>query len=135
MSENEFIDAFEEKEEPKKKKAAKAKKPAGSSGRFLISLVSGDILTKEFVLNNLSYIFYVIFLLVLLVGKGYYGKQLTKNVDESQKELNEVLGDYVAKKARLEEETRRIQLVEELTPYGLKETVNPTKVIRLKKDE
>lgn len=135
MSENEFIDAFEEKEQPKKKKAAKTKKSVGNSGRFLISLVSGDILTKEFVLNNLSYIFYVIFLLVLLVGKGYYGKQLTKNVDQSQKELNEILGDYVAKKARLEEETRRIQLVEELTPYGLKETVNPTKVIRLKEDE
>lgn len=135
MSENEFIDAFEEKEEPKKKKAVKTKKTVGNSGRFLISLVSGDILTKEFVLNNLSFIFYVIFLLVLLVGKGYYGKQLTKNVDQSQKELNEVLGDYVAKKARLEEETRRIQLVEELTPYGLKETVNPTKVIRLKEDE
>ncbi|MBU2018662.1 MAG: hypothetical protein KJ941_03365 [Bacteroidetes bacterium] len=132
MMDNEFIekgDAPETVVQPKKK----AKKN-GSKGNFLISLVNGEFLTKEFVLNNLSFIFYMIFMLLLLVAKGYYGKQLTKNVDTSQKELNEILGDFVAKKALLEEKTRRIQLVEELAPHGLKETVNPTKVIRLSKD-
>ncbi|MGJ8660777.1 MAG: FtsL-like putative cell division protein, partial [Bacteroidota bacterium] len=71
--------------------------------------------------------------LILLVAKGYYDKQLTKEVDSTQKELDELMGDYVAKKAELEENTKRITLVNQLSPIGLKETVNPTKVIRIKK--
>jgi hypothetical protein len=133
MTDNAFIekdDAAEALTPPKKRE-----KKTRTKGSFLFSLINGEFLTKEFVLNNLTFIFYLIFMLLLLVAKGYYGKQLTKNVDLSQKELNDVLGDYVEKKALLEEKTRRIQLVEELAPHGLKETVNPTKVIRLRKND
>jgi hypothetical protein len=40
--------------------------------------------------------------------------------------------NYVEVKAKLEEETRRSKLRERLEPRGLHETVNPTKVIRIK---
>jgi hypothetical protein len=114
------------------KEESKSKKSSRSNP--LISIINGDFLSKEFVLNNLSFIFYVIFLLLMLVSKGYYDKQLTKELDNTQKELNEIMGDFVAAKAQMEEETRRVRLVEELAPLGLKETVNPTKVIRIRKD-
>jgi hypothetical protein len=101
----------------------------------MMQIINGEFLSREFVLNNLNFIFFSLLLLVLLVSKGYAVKQLNKDVDNGQSMLDELTGDYVAKKARLEEETRRIKLVEELTPIGLKETVNPTKVIRLNKQE
>ena len=85
--------------------------------------------------NNLSFIFFIIFLLLLVVAKGYYGKELTREVNNTQTELDEVTSDYFEAKARLEEETRRIRLVEQLESQGLKETVNPTKVIRVKKKD
>lgn len=110
-------------------------KGAAKRSNLLVSLINGDFLSKEFVVNNLNFIFYFIFMLLLLVAKGYYGKQLTKEVDVQQRELNEILSDYVTKKAKLEEDTRRINLSNELAPLGLKETVNPTKVIRLEKSE
>lgn len=132
MNENDIID--KSVNEPTTNATQKTSKSKSSKSNWLLSVVNGEFLTKEFVLNNLSFIFYLILMLLLLVAKGYYGKQLTKNVDESQKELNEILGDYVAKKALLEEKTRRIQLVDDLGPTGLKETVNPTKVIRLNKE-
>ena len=86
-------------------------------------------------MNNLSFIFYIIFLLLLLVGKGYYGKQLAKDADKAQDELNELSADYLEVKAKLEEETRRQILIEKLGGEGLIETVNPTKVIRIKKEK
>lgn len=104
------------------------------TSRALTQILNGDFLTKEFVLNNLNFIFFIIFLLLLLVGKGYYGKQLSSDVDKTQKELDELTAEYVEAKAKLEEETRRQVLVEKLADRGLKETVNPTKVIRLKKE-
>lgn len=139
--ENEFIDKaqLDEKEaaETKKKKerVAKRKKAAAKKPNMVVQILNGDIFTKEFVVNNLGFIFFVMLLLLLIVGKGYYGKQLLKDVSGTQQELDELTSDYFEAKARLEEETRRTRLVEELSSRGLKETVNPTKVIRMKKKE
>lgn len=138
MADNEYID--KEKLEAERIKAEKKgkkvdTKPKNSKPNAFTQILNGEFLTREFVLNNLSYIFFIILLLLLIVGKGYYGKQLSKDVDTAQKELDEMTADYIEAKARMEEETRRFKLVEKLGPSGLKETVNPTKVIRLKKPE
>lgn len=120
-------------EEVSSKKSSSKNK--SSIGNPFMQIMNGEFLTKEFVVKNLGFIFYFILLLILLVAKGYYDKKLTKDLDQSQKELDELTGDYVAKKAQLEEETKRITLVKELEPLGLKETENPTNVIRVKKEE
>lgn len=135
---NEFVKKPEPevvKEKPRKaaKKATSADR--GKTSRAFAQILNGDFLTKEFVLNNLNFIFFIIFLLLLSVGKGYYGKQLSKDVDKTQKELDEVTAEFVESKAKLEEDTRRQVLVEKLESRGLKETVNPTKVIRIKEDK
>lgn len=128
LDEKEAVQQEKEKKKSVKKKAAAAKKP-----NAFVQIMNGDFLTREFMLNNLNFIFFIIFLLLLVVGKGYYGKELTKEVNDTQLELNEVTSDYFESKARLEEETRRVRLVDELESTGLKETMNPTKVIRIKK--
>jgi ABC-type transport system involved in cytochrome bd biosynthesis fused ATPase/permease subunit len=137
MSGNEYIDKETlEASKPKeaKKKAVKAKKSGPSA---FTQILNGDFLNKEFILNNLSFIFFLMFLLLLITGKGYYGKELSQKINQTQKELDEMTADFVEAKARLEEETRRYKLREKLEPKGLKETINQTKVIRLKekKDE
>ena len=134
---NEIIEKAKEqaKEEVKSPKKSVSKKRAPSrTSRTFTQILNGDFLNREFVLNNLNYIFFILFLLLVLVAKGYYGKELMKDVDTEQKKLNEITADYIAAKAKLEEETRRIKLVEQLEPKGLKETVNPTKVIRIRKE-
>jgi uncharacterized protein YacL len=131
---NEYLDKEKAVEKEQKAKKAKKKVSFRSKGAF-VQILNGEFLTKEFVLNNLSFIFYIIFLLLLLVGKGYYGKQLAKDADRAQDELNELSADYLEVKAKLEEETRRQILIEKLGGEGLIETVNPTKVIRIKKEK
>ncbi len=134
--ENEIIEKEVEQEEvkqptqkaTKEKASSERKKPSLSVSQIL----NGEFLTREFVLNNLNFIFFIILLLILIVAKGYYGKQLNDNVNKSQKELDEITAEYVEAKAKLEEVTRRQILVEQLEARGLKETVNPTKVIRIR---
>lgn len=137
MLDNEFLHRAENDtpEEPADVTKKKQPAPKGKKTRALTQILNGEFLTKEFVLNNLNFIFFIIFLLLLLVGKGYYGKQLTKDVDRTQKELDEVTAEYIEVKASLEENTRRQVLKDKLAERGLKETVNPTKVIRLKKND
>lgn len=97
--------------------------------------MNGDFLTRRFFVNNLSYIFFVVFLLILLVTKGYYVNHLANDIAKTEKKVGDMMADYVEKKAALEEMTRRTELIEQLRPLGLKETINPTKVIRIKEKE
>ena len=101
----------------------------------LSEILNGEFLTREVVTNNITYILFIVALLIGVVGKGYYGKQLAKDIDTAQKALDEMTAEYVESKAKLEESTKRQVLVEKLEERGLKETVNPTKVIRLKKED
>lgn len=135
MKGNNYISDKEKKVKTKKKKkksrlAAASKKQSQS----LVQIMNGDFLTKDFVMNNLIYIFFVIFLMILMVSKGYYVHQMANDISKAEKDVGDITADYVETKAKLEEMTRRTQMIEKLKPLGLKETINPTKVIRVKND-
>jgi hypothetical protein len=134
MPENEFIEKPEvvNVQATSSKKAVRKKASAPRKKGMFIQILNGEFLTREFFLNNFGFIFYLIFLLLLVVAKGYYGKQLTQDVDKTQKELDELTADYIQAKTQLEEDTRRYKLVTKLGKLGLKESENETKVIRLK---
>lgn len=121
------------------KAKVKAKvKPATAKPRrqnLLIQVLNGEILTRDFVLNNLTFIFFILLLSMLMVAKGYYGKQLQKDIADLQADVDARTAEYIENKARLEESTSRYRLVQALEKRGLKETVNPAKVIRLKRKE
>jgi hypothetical protein len=129
MKDNEYTDkdnAPESVGSDKKKRTSKGKK------NTLTMLLNGEFLVKSFVLDNLGYVFFLIFLLLILVGKSYYGKQLSKDINQSQREVDQMTADYVEAKAKVEEEGLRYKLVEKVDS-NLKENQNATKVIRIKK--
>lgn len=117
----------------KTKTAAAKTKPKRQN--ILIQVLNGEILTRDFVLNNLTFIFFILLLLMLMVAKGYYGKQLQKDITDLQADVDARTAEYIENKARLEESTSRYRLVQALEKRGLKETVNPVKVIRLKRKD
>ncbi|MDO7613368.1 MAG: hypothetical protein MUQ75_03950 [Crocinitomicaceae bacterium] len=112
-----------------------ADKPVGQGKKAsaLTQILNGEFLTKSFVLNNLPYIFFILFLLMVFVAKGYYVKQLNDDIKMNQTELNQNAADFIDQKTQLEDETKRYKLLERLKERGLKESLNATKVIRVKK--
>lgn len=136
MKGNEYVDKSKLDNQKKKSKSKRPKRKSNATkqtSQTLVQIMNGDFLNKEFVVRNLSYIFFVMFLLILMVSKGYYVNQLATDIRKTEEEVGQLTADYVEAKARLEEETRRTELIEKLSPIGLRETVNPTKVIRKKK--
>ena len=107
----------------------------GRDSNALTQILNGEFLTKSFVLNNLSYIFFILLLLIAFVAKGYYVKQLNAEIRSNQSELNQNAADYIDFKTQMESETRRYKLVERLKDRELKESLNATKVIRINKNE
>lgn len=115
-----------------KKRKKKTNKREGKNAKSITQIMNGEFLTKNFVVDNLNFIFFLIFLLVLVVSKGYYVRQLAHDITKEEKKLQDITADYVETKAQLENKTRRAELVKKLKPLGLTETLNPTKVIRIK---
>jgi hypothetical protein len=105
----------------------------GKKASAFTQILNGEFLTKSFVLNNLLYIFFIILLLMVFVAKGYYVKQLNDDIKMNQTELNQNAADFIDQKTKLEDETKRYKLLEKLKERELKESLNATKVIRVKK--
>lgn len=116
-------------------KATNPKKSTSKKTSTLSQILNGEFLTKEFVLNNLTFIFFLIFLMIMIVAKGYYGKQLTNDIISTQRELDQNTAEYIEAKSKLEKITRRYKLEKRLEKRELHESQNATKVIVVKKAE
>lgn len=137
--ENEFVSRDERpvvsQDVPQKSTKKVKKKGVKKSGNIVIQILNGNFLLKDYVVNNLSFVFFVFLLLILLISKGYYCKDVSKKIIETQLEVDAKTTEYYDKKARLEFVTRREVLVKKLNPLGIYETTKPPKVIRIKKVE
>jgi hypothetical protein len=136
MTENEF-DTYEngEKTGTQSENKTSSKKSTGKKSNAFMQILNGEFLTKEFFLSNLGYIFFIMGLLLVIVSKGYYGKQLIDETNKTQRELDQKAAEYIEAKSRLEFVTRRYKLVEKLKSRDLQESQNTKKVIRLKKTD
>ena len=136
MAENEF-DTYEngEKTGTQSENKMSSKKSTSKKPNAFMQILNGEFLTKEFFLSNLGYIFFIMGLLLVIVSKGYYGKQLIDETNKTQRELDQKAAEYIEAKSRLEFVTRRYKLVEKLKSRDLQESQNTKKVIRLKKTD
>ena len=98
----------------------------------LTQILNGEFLRKSFVLNNLPFIFFTLLLLILFVSKGYYVKQINDDIKKTELEVNQNAAEFLEVKSSFEFKTRRQVLIEKLKERDLKESLNATKVIRIK---
>tara|TARA_B100001115_G_scaffold138352_1_gene105826 strand:- start:244 stop:627 length:384 start_codon:yes stop_codon:yes gene_type:complete len=116
--------------EPKSSRKGRGKKP-----NPVAQILNGEFLTRSFVLNNLPYIFFSLFLLILFVAKGYYVKQIKDEIRATQIQIDQNSADFLEVKTAFEIETRRQKLIEKLSDRALRESLNATRVIRIESEE
>ena len=133
---NEYIkkeDVIEEvSQSPAKKKAAKKKE--GKSSNIFLQILNGEFLMQDFVVNNLGFVFFLFAMFIIVISKGYYGKNLVKEIESTQTELDAKTAEFVETRAKLEQATKREILIKKLEARGLYETTKPAKVIRIKRE-
>lgn len=116
----------------KKKNTSQSGQKARKKANALTQILNGEFLTKSFVLNNLPFIFFALLLLILFVSKGYYVKQINDDIKNTELEVNQNAAEFLEVKSSFEFKTRRQDLIEKLKGRDLKESLNATKVIRIK---
>lgn len=118
MSGNEFvnIDELKKKQDAEEKKQAKKRKPRAkkaatksskTSGRTIVQIMNGEFLSKDWFVNNLPFTFFIGFLLVVVIGWGYYTETVIKDEVNLKTELSELESEfftlnseYITKKGR-----------------------------------
>lgn len=131
---NKFVKNIEATNAKQEKSSAKPKIKKGRS-KALVQIINGDFFSREFVIENLGFIFFIMLLLLLIIGKGYYVKQLSDEIISTKKSLDEATSDYVDMKVKFERNTTREKLLEKLKGSGLKESIEPPMVIRIEKNK
>ena len=138
MSSNEYIDeetaeqmkAEEAKKKPKK--AARKKKKVerkDNGGRLVVQIMNGTFLSKDWFIKNLPFSFYIGFLLIVLIGWGYYGETMTKREVQLEEELSELSSEYSTLNSEYITKKGRKQIKDKLAGTGLVESrVSPKKI-------
>lgn len=112
---------------PKKKKDASK----GKALSFVRQLINGDVLTRTFIVDNLPFLFFLSGLLVLLISKGYYSRQLSNQIEKNQKEIGEINSKLVSGKVRFNDLTDRVNMTDKLEEKQLSESESGIRVIRV----
>jgi len=136
MSENEFLNkaesekikAAEEAKKPKRKKKRAAKAEKGNA-RMVVQIMNGEFLSKDWFVKNLGFTFYVGFLLVVLIGWGYYTETVIKNEVNLKTELGELESEFFTLNSEVITKRGRDNLKENIPAKGPKENrVSPHKL-------
>lgn len=142
MSQNQYIDQEtverikdEEEKKPQKKTRRKKKKKSEnrSNGRLMVQIMNGEFMTRDWFIRNLPFTFYVGFLMVLLIGWGYYGDSMSRKEVELQQELSELNSEYFTLSSEYITKKGRQQIKERLEGSGLEESRISPKKIRVRK--
>lgn len=126
-SDKESVQAQAQTKQSKKKKDVSK----GKALSFIRQLINGDVLTRTFIVNNLPFLFFLSGLLVLLISKGYYSRQLSNQIEKNQKEIGEINSKLVSGKVRFNDLTDRVNMTDKLEEKQLSESESGIRVIRV----
>jgi len=109
----------------------KDKKRKGGLAKGLSNLLSGNFLTRKYVQANLPFIFFLVFIMICYIGYGYYAEKNAKDLVRSDSQLREAKAANLSVNARLEKLKQQSSVAEAISKLGLKESVEPPKIIRI----
>lgn len=125
------MNKFKQKESTQKQE--KEKKPVAPS--FWMSLISGNFLAKENVVNSLPFVFYLTLLGILYIANGYNAEKLVRELDHVNDDLKELRSEYITIKSDLNYESKQSQVAEKTEAFGVMESIVPPTKIKLSKKE
>lgn len=138
MSSNEYIEEATTNQEPsKKRRKSKRKKgknrKGASNGRLVVQIMNGEFMSRDWFIRNLPFTLYSAFLLVVLIGWGYYGETMTKKEVQLQEKLSKLNSEYFTLSSEYISKRGRQEIKHRLEGSGLMESRVSPKKIRVRK--
>ncbi len=114
-----------------KKKSAKSPKRKSGFAHGINSVLNGSFLVREYVITNLSFVFYLVAFMVAYIAFGYYSESNTKELVKTESELREIKAANLEMRSRLQQLKQRSRVAESIRELGLVESAGPPKVIHV----
>ncbi len=126
----------EEQEKPKKRaKKTSSKKSSNGTGRFFASLLNGDFFSRDNLVKNIPFFFYVAFLLILYIGYGYYVEKTSSNIADLEEKSLELRADQNNENAYYNQISMYSHIEDSLSAAGILPSVEPPQKIFVSKSQ
>ncbi len=123
----------EKQETPKEKPVAEKKR--SFSGRLFMDVLGGDFLAYNWVRRQINFVFFLAALALVYIANSYYAEDMSRQIDNLNRELKELHYEYISTKSELMQQTKQSTIANKLSKSGLKESVEPVHKIIIKGED
>ena len=106
-----------------------AKKEEKPTGNIIASILNGSFLTKDSIINQLPFLAFIGFLLVLYIYNGYQSEKTIRELYKADTELKELKSQYTTTFSKLESMRQQSNVALKIQSVGLVESRVPPKKI------
>ncbi len=117
-------------EQPKPHDEVQPAKKVRKGRKVLQDFLGGDYLSKEEVVTNIPFVFYVALLAMIYIGNTYYNEKKFRTIEQTKSELKELRYQYITTKSNLMFMGRQSEISKRAVQLGLKESLMPPYKIR-----
>ena len=125
---------FKEKKEEKVKKKKVRKK--SKVARSFMDVLNGNVLTKDYVIQNLPYIIFLTALMLVYIGMGYNIDKNTRTINKLEEENLDLRTEEIAEKTEYNVVSGQSQVADSTAKMGLMEARDEApNIIAIEKEE
>ncbi len=115
----------------KKKTHTEEEKPKRAT--LFGQIISGSFLTKDWAIEQMPYLFFVLLISIFYIGYGYQAEKTVRELYKVEKELKELKSEYTTTSSELEVMRQQSSVAARIEESGLKESRIPPKKIVVEK--
>jgi hypothetical protein len=117
-------------DQPKPQAEVQPAKRIRKGRKVVQDFLGGDYLSKEEVVTNIPFVFYVALLAMIYIGNTYYTEKKFRTIEQTKTELKELRYQYITTKSNLMFMGRQSEISKRAVQLGLKESLMPPYKIR-----
>lgn len=90
-------------------------------------------MSSEWVLKNLPFVLFLVFLAVCYIANAHYSEKKVRAIQDLQGEVRELRWEYMSLKSSLMYSTKQSEVVKAVAPMGLRPMKGKPNIINVKK--
>ncbi|HRE74981.1 MAG TPA: FtsL-like putative cell division protein [Flavobacteriales bacterium] len=119
-----------------KKESTKKARKEPRVVRSFRDVLNGNVLTRDYVVDNLPYFFFLTVLMLVYIAMGYTTDKNARRIERIESELVELNSEYISVKTELNLISRQSQIADSTASIGLFEMKDESpRVIRVSENQ
>ena len=104
---------------------APRRRSSGSARTLLKKLNVFDWFDRNQIVNNMPYILFLTFLVILYIANSYYAERIIRDIDKTKTEMKEKSAEFISTRSQLMYKSKQSEVADAVESLGLKESVEP----------